>query len=121
MCRCSTFLSCNGWASSIRTRRATARIAPRRRPPSLRSYVGQAFAFSEIGQVAIFAQDGEGGSAPGLDATCSNSNSGNYTIPYLDTGGWVYDPIWTSCRGASGATVTGVDVYYDLIHAYAEQ
>lgn len=77
-------------------------------------------AYTVVGNVAIVqGGDGHGRSESLLwNDYCSGSNSGDYTIPYSwPPYTWVYDPIYTNCSGAT--TVEKVDVYYDVVHPYA--
>jgi hypothetical protein len=79
--------------------------------------------FLEAGHVAL-VQGGEGVSRsdPSSTVFCFGDNAGNYIIPYNDwpNNTWVYSPIFTNCALATTATITSIDIYYDVVHPYAD-
>jgi hypothetical protein len=74
--------------------------------------------YSMAGNVAIVESGNDQTSQlNGIDTlSCQGSNNGNYAIPVNPT--WVYSPIFTNCTGVT--TVDYIDVYYDVIHAWAD-
>lgn len=75
-------------------------------------------AVTEIGGVSIMtASDGAAGAGLDNPDSCYGINTTDYSIPYNS---WVYSRVTTSCTAASGATVTSVDIYYRVVHYWAE-
>lgn len=82
---------------------------------------GEGVIFRAVGHVTIVQGKsyGETNSASLLAPfECFNSTHTDLPIP-LNTD-WGYSPIWTSCTEATGGTVTNVDIYYEVIHPWAD-
>ena len=71
--------------------------------------------YEVAGKVAIIEGNRDQAQASTLVPNeCLGNNNGDYNI----TDDWVYAPIWTNCPGAG--TVDYVDIYYDVIHQWAD-